>query len=94
MPIFRRRSHSIKKEQKEKEREFRKQRTKAAQSDLSNAILEYRNLYYRKKKLFFDENLRDISKAPDRKKFQILNSLLGKGYKTKLPEFYERKRPS
>ena len=74
-------------DQKKNEREVRKQRTKAAQSDLSNAILEYQKLYYRKKKLFFDESLRDISEAPDRKKFQILNSLLGKGCKSKLPSF-------
>ena len=71
---------------RKKEREFRKQRTKAAQSDLSNVMLEYQNLYYRKKKLFLDENLRDISKAPDRKKF-ILNSLLVKESKSKLPSF-------
>ena len=72
---------------RKKEREFGKQRTKAAQSNLSNAILEYQNLFYRKKKLLFDENLRDMSKAPDRKKFQILNSLLEKGCKSKLPSF-------
>ena len=75
-----------KKNKGKKEREFRKQRTKAAQSDLSKAI-EYQNLYYRKKKLFFDKNLCDISKAPDRKKFQILNSLLGKGCELKPPSF-------
>ena len=37
--------------------------------------------------MFFDENFRDIPKSPDRKKFQILNSLLGKCCKSRLPSF-------
>ena len=40
-----------KKNKRKKKRGFRKQRTKGAQSDLSNAMLEYQNLCYRKQEV-------------------------------------------